>query len=454
MEFAEMMMPIANTLHPTEVSEVWDRQIRPSQRSLLRRAIMSGPYVKRVLNVFLKREAYGEPKDPRIISTINPVDKQDYSRYMYAFAEVLKTTPWYAFGKSNFEVANRVGQICCSASKHCINTDFSRFDGHVSPAARHVERVIVLRAFHQDHHPELLELLRSQYNMRAFMACGHSYEGGFARASGSPETSAFNSVLNAFTNYVAYRNTMVLGRRCTPEMAYSRLGIYGGDDGLSADLIPSNIVKAAKMLGQIVEVEPIPRGVIGVKFLARLYGPDVWFGDVNSVADINRQLSKFHATVNLPKHVTPKMKFAEKARAFCLTDRNTPLLGELCELAHQFAQQEGIERCDYRIGSYAAYNEHSDAQYPNAPSVADWALEHFMTQVPHFDKNKFYGWLYAAQSLDDLLSPPLFAEPRCEVKLPVRVDGEIIHPAPRVNVRQQPARPRRGPGLKRPVASK
>jgi len=56
----------------------------------------------------------------------------------------------------------------------------------------------LLRAFHPDYHTEILDLHQSQFNLKAYGKYGSWYHTEFSRASGSPETSIFNTMFNAF----------------------------------------------------------------------------------------------------------------------------------------------------------------------------------------------------------------------------------------------------------------
>ena len=92
---------------------------------------------------------------------------------------------------------------------------------------------------------------------------------------------------------------------------WERLGLYGGDDGLTPDVTPEHCSLAAKEIGQDLTTEPVNRGELGIKFLARHYSPYVWNGDANSMCDVKRQLDKFHITVNLGT-VSPTTRLLEK----------------------------------------------------------------------------------------------------------------------------------------------
>lgn len=424
-EFAKLMFPEKGVLVPQGVELVYARQARPTQRALLNAAISMGHNVVRVLKVFLKREAYSGPKDPRIISTVNPSDKLHYSRFLYSLSDYLKSCEWYAFGRTPVEVANKVAALCVSSTKWAVNTDFSRFDGRVSPAIRHFERVVMMRAFHKDYHSEMHDLMRSQFGLCAYSTFGVGYEQGTARASGSAETSAFNSMANAFVAYMALRGTRERGVYLTPQKAYDRLGIYGGDDGLTMDVSPAVYTNAAIRIGQKLECEPVERGSFGVKFLARIYGPEVWFGDTNSCCDLPRQLAKFHCTAVLPSTVTPLQRMVEKSMGFYLMDRHTPIIGPLVSKVVQRMHVDTEKAPDEWARNVRPWASQCDlaAQYPNRP--CDWFDTYLHSVLPNFDVGLFNEWLEAVQEPEQLLSPPLCCEPKIAAEAAV-VNGAIV----------------------------
>lgn len=329
-------------------------------------------------------------------------------------------------------VAQRVCDVLADANA-CVNTDFSRFDGHVSPALRQLEEAIMLRAFRPKYTNELLDLQRSQYKMRGFGRFGSKYETGTARCSGSPETSAFNSIANAFVAYLALRMDRRDGSYAEPTEAWRRLGIYGGDDGLTADISPAAYVKAASSLGQKLDIQPVLRGNYGVKFLARCYGPDVWFGDPNSICDLGRQLSKFHTTVSMPSTITPEDKLFEKTRAYLLTDRNTPIIGDLLG---RIERLDPVGVCSkHKSSNYmTVWNADLDAsaQYPNDESVRGWAglaVEELTAQYG-FRVGDFLVWLSKVATVQDIITsmPKLCDDPTPTTKVPVVVDGRVVSP--------------------------
>jgi hypothetical protein len=360
MEFATFLISETDkhSLDPVDYDFVLDAQSSPSQRRILSESECMLPI--REAKTFNKKESYGNVKDPRIITTINGVDKREYSMFTYAFAAVLKRQDWYAFGKSPIAISQRVVNILRHASA-ATNTDFSRFDGHGSNLMREIERICLLRAFRPMHHAKLLELHRSQYNLAAVGALGTKYDQAFARASGSPETSLFNSLVNAFVAYLAIRSTKRDGSFIEPAVAYASLGIYGGDDGITTDVDSLAYSNAAKAIGQDITIQLVPRGSLGIKFLARVYSPDVWFGDENTCCDISRTLSKFHTTVAMRSDVTPAMKLLEKTRCLLLSDRHTPIVGEFCAVVERI--YGGAIPYDARVSQATTWLASSESQY-------------------------------------------------------------------------------------------
>ena len=310
---------------PVDEEEVWQRQFTSKQHRLLKQA--QGDLPDRRNKAFPKTEPASKIAPQRIISQINDVDKLEYSQFTYAFEKLMKAQPWYGFARPPIEISHRVAAVCHRA-QYVVASDFSRFDGRLSNMMRELELRALLRCFDMKYHDHLVDLHKSQYNLKGKLTMGTKFWGGYARCSGSPETSLFNSMVNSFVAFLTF-----LRQGYTPPQAWDALGIYGGDDGLTGDIDQKLYVKSAADLGMKLEAEPIQRGKLGVKFLARLYSPDVWHGDINSCSDIARQIKKLHVSANMPQDVTPRMKLIEKMFSLYMTDEWTPILGDLCRIA-------------------------------------------------------------------------------------------------------------------------
>jgi hypothetical protein len=436
-EFLELLIPTPHAGHPVSHEEVYNKQHRPAQRMILDRASMvSAAVVDDAIQSFQKSEMYEKITDPRIISTIPGVNKNNYSRFIYSFTNVLRATRWYAFALTPLEVAKRVATVCLLAMSVCL-TDLSRFDGRVAAPLRRLEHLAMMRYFHKDYHKELCELMASQKNQRAVTTFGIKYPTGDSRASGSAETADFNSLDNAFMAYTALRNTInpMTGAANTPQEAWEALGIYGGDDGLTPDVNPDAYVAECARVGQKLEIDMKKRGDVGVSFLARLYGPEVWYGAMDSMCDITRQLSKLHTTVSLPPSITPFRKAVEKLYSYYLTDKNTPIIGDLASMIVRTFPDDVPSDPESRHLGLATYNSlyEESEQYPNSDSANGWMDEAVRKSMPEFDHAAFKTWLNAVEKSADkdlLLKPPMCGDWSVthKTKVPVVVNGEVVTP--------------------------
>lgn len=431
-EFAELLIPEPHRLMPYSDDVVYERQKRPSQRAILEQAQNGSP--NRVTTQFLKKEAYSTVNDPRGISQINGVDKLAYSAFIYAFVDmILSKQPWYAFGKSPKEIAAIVNAICMDAVSHVDMTDFSRMDGRIGFIARILEEIVMKRAFAPEWFFRMNELMRRQYMLMAVIGF-ERYMTKFQRLSGSAETAAFNTLLTAFVNYATFR---YMGY--SPREAWEALGLYGGDDGITADLKYAIAIRTAKGVGQKLDLERVEKGGFGINFLARRYGPGVWFeGGLDSCCDIVRQLSKFHVTVNLPAHVTAAQKLQEKAFAFSLTDSNTPILGDFVKRVLAIYPLKKDEFTN-ALGIWGVATE-DGTQYPNA-NVGDWMDDYVNSVLPEFDYVGFREWL-AGTDAGTIFCPPRFtpALPPDSKPGKVAVDGDLIIVNPKKERGGTPAR--------------
>jgi hypothetical protein len=414
---------------PVDLEVVYQRQKRPAQQALLHKAgnVIGEPSTQPIAT-FPKVEAYSEAKPERLISTIPPVDKMHYSSFIYAFSPALRATKWYAFGKTPLEIAARVAMICLLAVAWIVKTDFSKMDGRVSNLFRLLERLAMLAWFKPCYHDRIIELMETQKNKRAFTTFGLEYATKNSRASGSPETADFNSMDNSFTAYSGYRDSGL-----SPEESWDKLGIFGGDDGVTADILEEKFSNSAKELGQVLEVETVKRGEPGVQMLSREYGPDVWHGDPNSMCDIKRQLSKFHTTTSLPINVTPLHKLAVKAFSYSLTDGETPIIGDIGKFVIKSCPEYIISNEENvllrsQIGSYFSQVP-KEVQFPN--ELADWMFDVIKRDLPTFDMEKFEGWLKQCEKdISILLTPPLCADilnyNHVAQKEDVVINGDIV----------------------------
>jgi hypothetical protein len=409
--------------HPVEFTEVYDRQKRNQQRLLLDKGDRAS-LIRPLTATFPKAECYPKPNDPRIITTMDSRLKLLYGSFIYALSEHVATLPWYAFGKTPLEISRTVAEMCQKAD-FVIPGDFSRFDGHCTQKCHEAERLFLLCYFDQQYHADLIDMHNKTKNNRSYDPFGYSYETGWARCSGSMDTALFNSYINCLLAYVTFRR---MGFQ--PDAAYERLGIYGGDDSLTPSIDPKKYVQVAKEWGHILESEVIKRHNPGVNFLARIYSPEVWYGNPSSCCDLPRTLTKFHATHQLASTIKPEDKFREKMRGFAMTDAQTPVFREILMWLRRHDWQEFTNYdSDNGIASWWAKFP-SSAQFPN-DNTSGWMDEYFAQCLPKFDLNILREHLAISHGVLQLLQfPSCVGEipPPLPASVPYQVNGEIIHP--------------------------
>lgn len=248
------------------------------------------------------------------------------------------------------------------------------------------------------------------------------YQQGHARSSGSPETSAFNTILTAAISYLAHRMSDY-----DPLQAWSNLGILGGDDSLlrglpnvSPEQFAKTATAAARNLGQTLTLD-IKHKFEPVSFLARIYGA-AWFGDPNSMADPLRLLSKLHTSPNMVPGITPTMKANEKASSILLTDSETPIIGDAArKMLCSGASVKSIVAHTANTTWWSKFD--ASVQWPNV--YASWMDDVIAVAMPNFDHLIFEDWIGSGQPLEP---PTCLALPMKPGKIEVVVDGTIVDP--------------------------
>jgi len=330
-EFLELFIPTPHLGEPVDVDEVIKAQIRPTQRANNKRAApnlenwfdAAGESIECMIKSFQKAETYPQPKDPRNISTLPTEHCLWYSRFTRAIAARLKKSKHYAFGKHPDEIAKLL-YLLAQKSKHFVGTDFSRFDGTHSTALTNFELAFLLRFFHPRHHHEVRKVHGLMSNAKCRTTFGLKYGLNGTRPSGASDTSIFNTVDNMFVAYCVLRKMGF-----DKHEAFKRLGIYGGDDGLTPDATEEAYEKVCSDLG--LKIKAVARPVTDRHtFLGRIY-PNP-FGMPKHCADIVRQLSKTHMFPSRAATSVDERKTVgyNKALGYLATDPNTPILSRLC----------------------------------------------------------------------------------------------------------------------------
>jgi hypothetical protein len=429
-EFAEFVVGGCR-LAPVQYETIEAKQIGAAQRVSLRKATVQGKMDRRVTKCFIKAEAYGGVKDPRIITTFDDKVKLGMGHFTLALSEHCKRFEWYGPGKTPVVLANRVATICAGADSVNLS-DYHRMDGTITETIRRVDRAIFMLAF-KDYRTELNELLKLGYNNISYLPHGTKFEQGSSQGSGNPDTSVAQTLRAAFTSYLAYRNVITPeGRKYSPQEAFSALGLHNGDDGIDANLPQRNFEWAATRVGLKLEAAVLQRGDRGVNFLARIYSPQVWHGCPDSMCDIKRQLSKFHTTVRLPDNVPPEAKLVEKSRAYLATDRNTPVIGALCKHVIRLSNALSmlhLKRIKALPGVAHWWSKFDDSvQFPN-DNVGNWMDFELDCMLPGFDRALFNKWLVTTRTLPEVIKAPLCVEPVATppADVDVVVDGKTLY---------------------------
>lgn len=415
-EFIELLVPTPGLLKPHDIEEVERRQPKPQQQVHLRNA-ENAAFYKPYISTFLKAEAYPKPSDPRLVSTLPAKLKVEYSRYTYAISDWLKGVKCYAFGRHPNEIDEHIARTCIKFGS-ISPTDFSRYDGTISPAARTFETMLIHRLFPASCHKEIEKLHNNQFNLLAYCPYGTTYHQGTARASGSPETSIFNSLWNMFSAYLGHRKTRdgTGFRSSAKAWEYTNDGLYGGDDGLTPMLDKEAYEGACHMIGLNVKLTTFTKPEMGVNFLGRIYGPDIWHGDTSNCADFKKQLFKLHVT-----HIRPGLSddqiLLDKTIGLTLSDANTPVLGPFARKAQELkgnlqAAPDGSS--SYR---YITANAEDPTTHFNNPQ-AFWYREYVTQVMPNFNYDQFENWLAQADCLHYLLNAPKFYTDLDPVEMP------------------------------------
>jgi hypothetical protein len=429
-DFCDLVIPSydVHKLAPVDLEEVFRRQDKETQGRILREADLAGPEYSTTVKAFMKKEAGGKAGDPRNISTINGVDKRNYSTYMYAFSDrFMKGTKWYAFGKAPRTIAQRVADICSGSSQVFLG-DLSRMDGRVSRLMRLLERAILLRAFKPEYHLDLERLHESQMNRKVCTSFGVWFNSLMSRLSGSPETADLNTLQNLFLCYLGYRCEIRDGRYFTHAEAVDAVDRYvmvGGDDSIVGQMSESAYKKAASHTGHLATGETFKRGSDGINFLARYYSPEVWNGCLDSMCDLERTISKFHTCTNLATY-TVRDKLVEKSLSFLSNDRNTPVLGEYCKKVVELLGSKTKSTGD----EYYWSNNDASKCYPN--DFGCWMVRYTIKFLPHYDIVSFGAWL-GKVGIGGIMTPPCFnadpiVTPTKPSSIPLVVNGEQVGP--------------------------
>jgi hypothetical protein len=364
------------------IEEVIDAQPDPSRaRRLFEASEETVTPTAEAIFAFLKREAYGTAKDPRIICPFSQHIKLVWSAVLMGLEQTIKfgasgytttelSPPFYASGVAPAQVTGRVAEIMSHAENGVLETDLHRMDGTNNIVTRTLERMLIRAVFAGEELEMAMEWHKLAYNNKIRLG-PWVFDQMYARASGERGTSFFNTTITAFTSFLGFRMDGMSAAR-----AYARLGAYCGDDGITPDLSVETFTRAAEATGLRPEATFRARGSI-VEFLARLHGGEVWYGEPNSMCDPYRVLQGLPVTAN--KTASPAELIGAKCYGLVASDLHTPVIGELA----QYLLQQTLDgrMPDERLLAYSARMALTGGAYVNFH--ADWMEEVIAERLGH-----------------------------------------------------------------------
>nr|APG76172.1 hypothetical protein 1 [Beihai noda-like virus 5] len=411
---------------PLALSDVFDRQDRPSQRAGFEQNHTTFFSTDNRIKAFQKSEAYANVNDPRNISTTTVDSRVRYSSFTLPLAEHIKKFEWYAFGRTP-KVWTEMFHVMASNSEWILATDYSRFDGTISKSFHTLLRLPILRRFFSpEYHPEVLKLAEQQRNCPASTAHGVTYNSGYGTVSGSADTSLFNTIFNAFVAFVSICETRMRSLSCDMAMTgkpfmelvegafeeLERSCLFGGDDGILCDCEAGELESAAEKMGLKLKLDVYHYGP--VPFLGRWF-VNPWVSG-ECMADVQRQVRKFGLTGS---NLEEKKALVAKALGYLATDTNTPLISHWSRAI--------IRACgDLQVQpeSWWARMANPDEvvfQTSDSDEAKALAAEGCGIQVSELDEicDIIDGW-------NDLDQFELLLDLDAEVKYPVVLDGSVV----------------------------
>lgn len=345
---------------------------------------------------FMKREVLSDPtKAGRGICTFPPESQALGGRIALAYAAAMKACPWMACGLNPAETTQAVVRVC-SGKKEITGSDFSAQDATIDENKRCVELMLLLQLFDLMWHALIQDWHYTDYCGRVLYGDpgtqreAHEFEG--SRGSGSPFTTLGNTPLTGLFAYVALRLSGQL-----PPDAWANLGIYSGDDGITADLPPEFCVQAAEALGFLakttVRCKYIP-------FLGRDYFDPIG-GSNSSIQSPLRTASKLHTTLlNIEGEFTAEETMIMKAICLQVTDKHSDFFGPWSKKILEEAgkkQANSIQNLKTKVLKYPGLHPYfaitalkTQETFHNSPGDFE---ELFEEQMPGFDWSVFNNWL-------------------------------------------------------------
>ena len=374
----------------------------------------------RVLQTFIKAEAYSEPKDPRNITTIPQEEKFSDAELLTNLAGCLSGLDCYGF-RSPDQLNETMGRLLRQGEK--MGSDFSRFDGRKGATALQVTQSFTRELVGEcllgrhtmgqaglAHFKKLYaDAVARARNRKGRTAHGYKYKTKFSQLSGHVLTSEDNTLTNMFESWYALVDDSWYEEEAMDIILYECA--FGGDDGVLDRKINMETLQATtKRHGLVIKEEFFPAETI--QFFGRTYTLDLE-GNTTSVCDVPRALRNLTVCCN-----TGGMNKNRKAWIFylkcisgCMTDLNTPVYGEYCAAyVEAYRRDVGavkgmplVENLEALVNLFETAGQ--DVPYRIRAGLYNWqpddgvALQDYVTgeMLADFDHVGFELWLRCAQ---------------------------------------------------------
>jgi hypothetical protein len=341
---------------------------------------------------FMKREVLAKPtKAGRGICTFPAESQALGGRISLAYAAALKSCKWVAAGLNPHEITDAVLEVCAGASD--INeTDMTAQDATIELYKRAIELMLLLRCFAPEWHEIIQDWHYTDYHGRVLYGEPgtkrepHDFNG--SRGSGSPFTTYGNTPLTGCFAYIALR---IQGLSCSE--AYAKLGVYSGDDGITANLQPAASDEAARALGFILKSKVRETNI---SFLGRVFHDPIG-GSRSSIQSPHRTLAKLHTTLVNTGQFTAHEAMIMKAICLQVTDRNSDFFGPWSKKIITDAGVKQTQNLKAKVLEFPGLHSYfaitalqTNTTYCNYPG--DF-LELFEEEMPGFSWSEFNDWL-------------------------------------------------------------
>lgn len=380
------------------------------------------------VQAFQKAESYGKITDPRNISTLPTKHNFRLGQFVYAFSQVMKQQPWYAFGVHPTKVGERMMEIA-EGCQELVPSDISKNDGSVPFMGTALDIACYTAAFAPEYASEVQKLFHAGAKANGVTKTGVTYAVNFTTTSGSSATSDRNTRLNAFISYCALRDSGF-----SAEDAYKKLGMYGGDDGTNRCVSAEALRRAFANIGMCCTAESVA-AMSPVPFLGRLF-IDPWTTN-ESISDVRRAITKFHI-VHVPSTIPDDIVLVRKAQGYLATDPDTPLLSDLCHailrayqpLCTESQRLVGKPEIESMIQRNVYYYSKFEAPFPRLSSfdlVRHVIAENMDSDAAHIDA--VIEKLRAINSVEDFSSVECVFHANRKVDITAAYRGEIVQGA-------------------------